>query len=129
MKAGILTRGGMNLLNREIVQFEPTKTTVVAKPIATPFRAAVVTANVGHIPRSNLKVGFSATKPLVNSLLRPILPRLWLGVYSNQFTVNSEKVEEYQITRLSDGESQLSEGQIEKIESGILNSHSGTLMF
>ncbi len=36
---------------------------------------------------------------------------------------------EYQITRLSDGEGQISESQIEKIESGILNSHSEILMF
>jgi hypothetical protein len=61
----------MNLRNKEIVQFEPTKTTVVASPIATPFMAAVVTAKVGHIPRSSLNIGFSAIIPLVNSFLRP----------------------------------------------------------
>ncbi len=40
---------------------------------------------------------------------------------------DSKKVEEYQITRLSDGEGQLSEGQIEKNESGILSSYSDVL--
>ena len=39
------------------------------------------------------------------------------------------EIEEHQITRISDGEGQLSESQIKKIESDILNSHSDSLMF
>jgi len=51
---------------------ELTNTAVVANPIATPFMAAVVTAKVGHIPKTNLNTGFWDMNPLLKSFHRPI---------------------------------------------------------
>lgn len=73
MNEGILTREGMKFLSREMTTLEQTKTKVVAKPIAIPLMAAVVTARVGHIPKTKRKIGFSLQKPLVNSLAIVIL--------------------------------------------------------
>src|SRR5690606_38932390 len=49
----------MKLRSKETSRFEQTKTAVVAKPIAIPLTAAVVTARVGHIPIIIKKMGFS----------------------------------------------------------------------
>ena len=54
-----------------------TRTKVVANPIATPFIMALVTAKVGHIPRSWRKTGFSFHSPLVKSSLMVLL-----GIFS-----------------------------------------------
>ncbi|GHT77972.1 hypothetical protein FACS189464_0630 [Bacteroidia bacterium] len=40
-------------------------TKVVAKPIPNPLIAEVVVANVGHIPNTNTKAGFSFKMPLL----------------------------------------------------------------
>ena len=41
--------------------------TIVARPMPIPFFAEVVTASVGHIPRSVTSVGFCFMIPFVNS--------------------------------------------------------------
>jgi hypothetical protein len=64
-KAGILTLSGITFLVAAITAFDPTSTAVVANPIPTPLIAAVVTASVGQVPSTSLKVGFSFTKPFV----------------------------------------------------------------
>jgi hypothetical protein len=65
MKAGILTLSGMNLDNNEITTLEPTRTNVVAMPIPRPFSDDEVVASVGHVPNTNIRIGFSLKKPLV----------------------------------------------------------------
>jgi hypothetical protein len=42
----------MSFLKREIMPLEQMRTKVTAKPMATPFFKDVVTAKVGHIPKS-----------------------------------------------------------------------------
>ena len=66
MNAGIRTLSGMRFLRSEITTFEQTSTKSVAKPMDIPLTALVVVASVGHIPRTNAKVGFSLRIPLVN---------------------------------------------------------------
>jgi hypothetical protein len=67
MYAGNFTDLGITFFSSDITKFEPTNTKVVAKPIPIPFTASVVTANVGHIPNNDTRLGFSLIKPLVNS--------------------------------------------------------------
>ena len=50
--------------SKEMNRFEHTSTKVVARPIETPFIAAVVTPSVGHMPSIRVKVGFSVIRPL-----------------------------------------------------------------
>jgi len=52
VKVAILTSRGMNFLNEEMIRPEHTKTKITATPIENPFIAELVTAKVGHIPRS-----------------------------------------------------------------------------
>ena len=56
----------MTFLNAEMIMLENINTAVVESPIPAPLIADVVTANVGHIPNINTKVGFSFTIPLIN---------------------------------------------------------------
>ncbi len=72
IKHGILTFDGIKFFIREIIMLEQINTNDVARPIARPFIAALVTARVGHIPISNLKMGFSLHKPLVKSFNKVI---------------------------------------------------------
>jgi hypothetical protein len=51
---------------REMTMFEPSRTKVAAIPIPMPFLAIVVTASVGHVPKTSLNTGFSLKKPFVN---------------------------------------------------------------
>ncbi len=55
----------MKSFTYEITKFDIINTKVVAKPIPIPLIAEVVVPNVGHIPNSNTKVGFSLKKPFV----------------------------------------------------------------
>ncbi len=48
--------------------FEPTSTNVAAAPMPIAFDAAVVTARVGHVPKTRRNVGFSDIMPLKNTL-------------------------------------------------------------
>ena len=64
MKDGILMSSGITFLKSEINRFARASTTVVDNPIPIPFIAEVVTASVGHIPRTITSVGFSFTIPL-----------------------------------------------------------------
>ena len=64
-KAGILTRSGISFLSNEIIMLEHKSTKVTAAPIARPLIACVVTASVGQVPKTNLKVGLLFTMPLV----------------------------------------------------------------
>src|SRR3990170_735052 len=67
MKAGILIISGIIFRNKEIMMFEETRTKAVAIPIPTPLTAEVVTASVGHIPKTRRKSGISSHKPLTRS--------------------------------------------------------------
>ncbi len=49
------------------------RTKAVASPMANPLITAFVTASVGHMPRSCLKMGFSSHYPFVNSLLNVLV--------------------------------------------------------
>ena len=48
--------------------FEQIKTAIVAAPIPIPFIAEVVVASVGHIPKTNTKVGLFFTIPSIRYL-------------------------------------------------------------
>ena len=61
--AAILTLSGIIFLKSETSMFDIIKTTVAESPIPKPFLRVVVTASVGHIPRSCTKVGFSNKSP------------------------------------------------------------------
>jgi hypothetical protein len=67
MNAGIRTLSGTTFFSKEMTAFEQIKTKVVHKPIPIPFMADVVVPKVGHIPRTNTKVGFSFRIPLVTN--------------------------------------------------------------
>jgi hypothetical protein len=53
------TLAGIRPAIREITMLDKIRTNVVAKPIPIPLMADVVVPNVGHIPKTNTKVGFS----------------------------------------------------------------------
>ena len=55
--AGIRTSLGITLLSSEIIILLQIRTKVTANPIPMPFIAAVVSARVGHVPRTSFKVG------------------------------------------------------------------------
>ena len=67
MKAGILIISGIILRNNDIIMLDATRTNVVAIPIPTPFVAEVVTASVGHAPKTNRNSGISSHNPLTKS--------------------------------------------------------------
>ena len=56
---------GMRFLTREMAELERISTNSVASPMPRPLPAEVVTPNVGHMPRSITKVGFSRIMPRV----------------------------------------------------------------
>ena len=64
--AGILTFLGMKFLSIEIIALLQTSTNIVASPIDKPLTAAVVTASVGHVPSTSLKVALFLNTPLVS---------------------------------------------------------------
>ncbi|PLB19329.1 MAG: hypothetical protein TRG1_1845 [Flavobacteriaceae bacterium FS1-H7996/R] len=63
MKAGIRTLLGIWDLTRDTTMLDINNTNKVAIPIPKPLYADEVTPNVGHIPRSITKMGFSLTIP------------------------------------------------------------------
>jgi len=64
IKAGILTLSGIILRSSDIIRLLSASTTIVERPMPSPFIADVVTASVGHMPRVSTKVGFSFIIPL-----------------------------------------------------------------
>jgi hypothetical protein len=58
---------GINPAIRDIAILDKINTNVVASPIPKPLMAEVVVPKVGHIPRTNTKVGFSFRIPLVTN--------------------------------------------------------------
>ena len=72
IKQGSLTAFGMTPLSRDMTRFEHTSTKVVASPIPMAFEAIVVTARVGHIPKSITSTGFSLSRPFKNSFFRGV---------------------------------------------------------
>ena len=68
IKHGIRTVSGIIFLNNEINKLEHTSTAIVERPIPIPFIALVVTASVGHVPRTCIKVGFSSIIPFLIAL-------------------------------------------------------------
>ena len=58
MKQGIRTLSGITLRSSEIITLLQISTKVTAKPIPRLLNAVVVTAKVGQVPKTNLKVGF-----------------------------------------------------------------------
>jgi hypothetical protein len=64
INAGMRTLTGIRFLIIAINIFERISTAIVATPIPRPFIALVVVPSVGHIPRTNTKVGFSLIIPL-----------------------------------------------------------------
>ena len=65
INAGMRTLSGIILRSSEIARFEHTSTSVAERPIPMPFIAAVVTANVGQVPSTSRRVGFSLMSPFV----------------------------------------------------------------
>ena len=63
----ILTCGGTSFLIRQTNREEKNITKTTAHPMQTAFSTLVVTARVGHIPSSCLKMGCSFKRPFVNS--------------------------------------------------------------
>jgi hypothetical protein len=51
-----------------MIKFEKTNTAVVASPIDIPLNALDVVPKVGHIPKRRTNVGFSFTRPFINTL-------------------------------------------------------------
>ena len=68
INTGIRTISGVIFFIQDITKFVHISTAIVANPMESPFIALVVVANVGHIPRNNIKVGFSLISPLSNIL-------------------------------------------------------------
>ncbi|CUQ55259.1 Uncharacterised protein [Segatella copri] len=68
MKTGMRTISGVIFLIQEITKLVQISTAMVANPIERPLMALVVVAKVGHIPRSNTKVGFSLMSPFIKIL-------------------------------------------------------------
>ena len=68
MKAGMRISSGMNLRSAATATFDPMRTAVAASPMPMAFTTLVVTAIVGHIPRTRTKVGFSVSIPFLISL-------------------------------------------------------------
>ena len=60
---------GINFRIMEIIVLEQIKTKDVAKPIEKPLTEEVVTASVGHIPKSCRKTGDSSHSPFINVLI------------------------------------------------------------
>ena len=58
------TISGIKFFNNDIAALEQIKTNIVANPILIPFIAELVVASVGHIPKSNTRMGFSRIIPL-----------------------------------------------------------------
>jgi hypothetical protein len=58
---------GMSLRSSDTSRLEPMSTNVVAAAMATAFMAELVTASIGHMPRTITKTGFSFQIPLTNS--------------------------------------------------------------
>src|SRR6056297_3265451 len=67
IKLAILTWSGMTFLSADIAKPEAMRTKVVARPIDRPLIKEVVTARVGHIPRTWTNTGFSFQMPLTKS--------------------------------------------------------------
>ncbi len=67
MKHGTRIFGGITLRRIDTRTFAHTSTNVVATPIPTPFSRVVVTARVGHNPRTRRKGGISSHNPFLNS--------------------------------------------------------------
>ncbi len=65
IKQGMRMVAGIKFLTVAMAAFESSNTNKVARPIPKPFKAEVVTPNVGHIPKSITKAGFSCTRPRV----------------------------------------------------------------
>jgi len=65
MNEAIRTWLGINRLSSETNRLEKTRTNVVASPIPMPLMPEVVTASVGHSPRTNRKGGMVCHSPLV----------------------------------------------------------------
>ena len=65
----ILAFSGINFLKSEIKKFEHVKTAIVAKPIPIPFETVVETPNVGQVPRTSTKTGFSSIIFLKNAFI------------------------------------------------------------
>ena len=63
IKHGIRTLSGMTLRSSEMMILLQISTNVTAKPIPKQLAAAVVSANVGQVPSTNLKVGFCRNTP------------------------------------------------------------------
>ncbi len=68
IKHGIRTLAGMRFRTDDITTFEQISTNVAASPMPSAFSSDVVTARVGHIPRTNLKMGFSFHSPFISSV-------------------------------------------------------------
>ncbi len=90
MNEGIRTRRGMKFLRAEMTTLEQTRTKVVAKPIPIPLMAVVVTARVGHMPKTKRNMGFSLQKPLVNSLTMAIVLSLLTGAQNSCLMISIE---------------------------------------
>jgi hypothetical protein len=69
IKHAILTCLGIRFLKSEIKILEKTRTKITASPIPTALSKLLVTASVGHSPRTSLKGGISAHNPFVNSCI------------------------------------------------------------
>jgi hypothetical protein len=63
------TCGGTIFLIRDITTEVEHKTNITANPMEAPFTKEVVTASVGHIPRSCLKIGWSLHRPFRNTAI------------------------------------------------------------
>ena len=69
MNTGMRTISGVIFLIQEITKLVQISTAIVASPMERPLMALVVVAKVGHIPRSNTKVGFSLIIPFIKILI------------------------------------------------------------
>ena len=61
--AGMRTLSGMTFRKRETNTLEQISTNVTAAPMPIPFIASVVSASVGQVPSTSLKVGFEVITP------------------------------------------------------------------
>lgn len=88
MKTGILTVSGVNLLIKDVIIFELISTNNVAPVIAIPLFIEVLTAKVGHNPRSRTNTGLDSIRPLLNiSIVLLIFKSPYISFISlNKFT-------------------------------------------
>ena len=93
IKQAIRTFAGITFRSKETRMLEHNRTNVVATPIPMPFSTVLVTASMGHNPRTSRNGGISSQSPLVNSCAIDLA--IWFspcdlaGYFGNDFSCSA----------------------------------------